>query len=636
MNKQKKVRKHTFTLVELLVVLLILGVLVGLAVPRYMESQKAARARTFAANVRQIVSALEAYRMDTTSDGGPAQYPGALSDLQKKYFTQEPINPYTGKSMLSSTTTDSGLLYQSTGPTYKLCVVQRDIEDVNNNGVVDEVLPLTTKSVCIGDMRSNIQLTFIRPSVAYTSGGTQVGVNVPRFEAGKFGQAIMVEEETTNALSYAFTSDTKLLQYYYLNFTGIQDSSSVTIDATQTPPLSGQKVVKHYAAVNGSYIMAKDAYGVFYDAASTAKLAVTGGSYVTFSIWAKGQNGGEQIKIYIFDYASDTGSFRVRKNQTFTITNTWQRYVVTVQTASDAVRAWARVDNNLAGQTVYWCAPQLENEAYATSFTPSTRSPETLTIPTAGVLNPQEGTVEFWVYVPEFWKQGIPYWRRIWGIGRNARAGMYVLYYYPNTGKIHFTIYNSSGVAQIISVDKPTVGWHFFAAKWSASEMALFIDGVKVGSIANPSLPSSFADTVISIGCRPDSPYDNVNTLIDDLRISNRARTDEEIAAAYQSGQPLPVDEWTTYKLGFDDNLNFGQGGYYLSPEFDLSAVGTAATSAISWQEDADGIQRTVYAKLDNQTDWTQVQNGGKLPISTGELLAGRKLQLKTKLLKVV
>jgi len=135
---------------------------------------------------------------------------------------------------------------------------------------------------------------------------------------------------------------------------------------------------------------------------------------------------------------------------------------------------------------------------------------------------------------------------------------------------------------------------------------------------------------------RPDSPYDNVNTLIDDLRISNRARTDEEIAAAYQSGQPLPVDEWTTYKLGFDDNLNFGQGGYYLSPEFDLSAVGTAATSAISWQEDADGIQRTVYAKLDNQTDWTQVQNGGKLPISTGELLAGRKLQLKTKLLKVV
>jgi len=208
---------------------------------------------------------------------------------------------------------------------------------------------------------------------------------------------------------------------------------------------------------------------------------------------------------------------------------------------------------------------QVEEKPYATSYikttsSTATRSSETLTIPTAGVLNPQEGTVECWVYVPEFWKQGILYWRRIWSIGRNAGAGMYVLYYYPNTGKIHFTIYNSSGVDQIISVDKPTVGWHFFAAKWSASEMALFIDGVKVGSIANPSLPSSFADTVISIGCRPDSPLDNVNTLIDDLRISNRARTDAEILSAYQSNQPLPVDAWTTLKADFDGNLD-AQGG---------------------------------------------------------------------------
>jgi hypothetical protein len=94
------------------------------------------------------------------------------------------------------------------------------------------------------------------------------------------------------------------------------------------------------------------------------------------------------------------------------------------------------------------------------------------------------------------------------------------------------------------------------------------------------------------------------------------------------------VDEWTTYKLNFDGNLNFGQGGYYLSPEFDLSAVGTAVGSKISWQEDADGIQRSVYAKLDNQADWTQVVNGGKLPIGYGDVLTGRKLQLKAKLLK--
>jgi len=114
-----------------------------------MESQKAARARTFAANVREIVSALEAYRIDKAI-GSDAKYPANLSDLAEDYFTQEPINPYTGKSMLSSNSEESGLQYQATGGKYKLCVVQRDVDDVNNNGIVDEVLPLITKNTCIG------------------------------------------------------------------------------------------------------------------------------------------------------------------------------------------------------------------------------------------------------------------------------------------------------------------------------------------------------------------------------------------------------------------------------------------------------------------------------------------------------
>jgi len=41
-------------------------------------------------------------------------------------------------------------------------------------------------------------------------------------------------------------------------------------------------------------------------------------------------------------------------------------------------------------------AIQLEEKPYATSFIDGTRAAETRTIPTAGVLNPQEGTVEFW------------------------------------------------------------------------------------------------------------------------------------------------------------------------------------------------------------------------------------------------
>jgi len=141
----KNKKRRGFTLVELLVVLLILGVLVGLAVPRYMEAQKNARFRTFTANVREIQSTLEVYRMDKTSTG-PAEYPDNLSELTS-YFTQPPINPYTGKSMVTDNPEESGLQYTNNGSTYTLTVVQRDVDDVNKNGDTTEPLPVALNVV---------------------------------------------------------------------------------------------------------------------------------------------------------------------------------------------------------------------------------------------------------------------------------------------------------------------------------------------------------------------------------------------------------------------------------------------------------------------------------------------------------
>ena len=98
MRKERKMRG--FTLVELLIVLLVLGVLIGLAVPRYLASVEESKKTTFCSNVRSIMSALEMYRINEGE-----QYPATATALSENiirsatYFTQPPINPYTGTVM---------------------------------------------------------------------------------------------------------------------------------------------------------------------------------------------------------------------------------------------------------------------------------------------------------------------------------------------------------------------------------------------------------------------------------------------------------------------------------------------------------------------------------------------------------
>jgi len=74
------------------------------------------------------------------------------------------------------------------------------------------------------------------------------------------------------------------------------------------------------------------------------------------------------------------------------------------------------------------------------------------------------------------------------------------------------------------------------------------------------SLPlTSIAGNIMSLG-KLNASSGGSHAIFADLRISSRARTDEEIAAAYQRGQPLPVDAWTTLKLDFNGDLSTQSG----------------------------------------------------------------------------
>lgn len=115
-----------------------------------------------------------------------------------------------------------------------------------------------------------------------------------------------------------------------------------------------------------------------------------------------------------------------------------------------------------------------------------------------------------------------------------------------NASTLRFRTGNTSGAS---TIEAPvTDGWHYIAARWNSSEIALFIDGQKVGTVQNPYLPTQLA-SIIGIGYNHVANRQYCNTLIDDLRISSRARTDEEIREAYVSGIQRVSDEWVTATL---------------------------------------------------------------------------------------
>jgi general secretion pathway protein G len=85
-----RARRHGFTLIEMVVVLAVLGLLLSIAIPRYLDSLDRGREHVLAHNLAQMREAIDRYY------GDRGAYPDSLADLvDKRYLRAVPLNPFT-------------------------------------------------------------------------------------------------------------------------------------------------------------------------------------------------------------------------------------------------------------------------------------------------------------------------------------------------------------------------------------------------------------------------------------------------------------------------------------------------------------------------------------------------------------
>lgn len=92
----KRRDERGFTLIEIMIVVLIIGILLAIAVPNFVKARETSRAKSCVSNLKQIDSAKEQWAMDTkASDGatGPTMAQIAGTGL---YIKATPVCPSNG------------------------------------------------------------------------------------------------------------------------------------------------------------------------------------------------------------------------------------------------------------------------------------------------------------------------------------------------------------------------------------------------------------------------------------------------------------------------------------------------------------------------------------------------------------
>jgi hypothetical protein len=188
---------------------------------------------------------------------------------------------------------------------------------------------------------------------------------------------------------------------------------------------------------------------------------------------------------------------------------------------------------------------QVENKPYKTSWHPSTRAAESLTLDVRGLLRPEEGAIGLWVYHKDVAATYAPLVLYL----HPADISGNIILYIPAGSGTYTPWFNNTEISALAQAF-PSVGWHYLMLRWK---------GRTVGSV----LDSTYKNTTISRPIREIAPtlyigsrYDGtrqLNTLIQSPRLFSRWPSDQEIKDIVKYG-PAQITATGTSALPTYDN----------------------------------------------------------------------------------